>query len=693
VKFEYIHFIFQRQGVSNNSQKSFGGKQVVSHQTTSSADAPRPPLTIFTARRIHTMDESLPQATAVAVAEGRIVEVGSLEDMAVWQEGREVTVDHRFANQVLLPGLIDNHIHPFLGAILMPMEHIAPEAWKQPDGSVRPAVRTPDDYRRLLLKRAAAKPDPDDWFITWGYQPALHGRYDRQVLDELFPDRPVILWQRSFHETYMNTRATDKLGLTEADVANHPQIDWARGHFFETGNKTIVMRLMPYLLRPAWYHEGLRRTAALMQMGGITTSGDMLFGSIDPQYEVAALEQVLERDGAPMRVVNVFDSRGFSNRARGIRVMGPPDQPIAFDAGLEAVQPWLSRGSAKVWYAKAVKFFADGAMFSQLMQMREPGYTDGHHGQWLMAPPVLKAGVSTFWNAGFTVHVHVNGDAGMDAVLDALESAQDDKPRFDHRFHVHHVGFHAQAQTARLAALGAHASVNPYYIHALADDYAGFGLGPERASQITRCGSMLRAGMKLSFHSDFMMAPPEPLTLAWCAANRKTLSGRTVSPDECLTLMQALRGVTIDAAWTLRIEHEVGSIAAGKRADFCVLEDDPFELGVERLHEVRIAGTVFEGVPHLLPQPAASSLGSAFDHGGVAKGTATSTVITRVEAEGHVQASPEASATDPAHTDPTTGRYRSLTALRNACCGFADRCDIVRQWSAWLAAARAGATA
>jgi hypothetical protein len=94
---------------------------------------------------------------------------------------------------------------------------------------------------------------------------------------------------------------------------------------------------------------------------------------------------------------------------------------------------------------------------------------------------------------------------------------------------------------------------------------------------------MLRAGMKVSFHSDFMMAPPEPLTLAWCAANRRTLSGRTVSPEERLTLTQALRGVTIDAAWALRVEHEVGSIAAGKRADFCVMEDDPFELGVERL--------------------------------------------------------------------------------------------------------------
>ena len=272
-----------------------------------------------------------------------------------------------------------------------------------------------------------------------------------------------------------------------------------------------------------------------------------------------------------------------------------------------------------------------------------------------MAPDVLMHGVRTFWNAGWQVHVHVNGDGGMDAVLHALEAAQAEKPRFDHRFYLHHVGFHAAAQTSRIAALGAHASVNPYYIHALADDYARFGLGPERAAQITRCGSLLRAGLKISFHSDFMMAPTEPLLLAWCAATRTTGSGRVVSPDERLTLMQALRGVTIDAAWALRVEHEVGSISAGKRADFCVLLDDPFELGVDRLKDVRIAGTVFEGTPHLLAQPVASLHAAVADQ-------------------------PRAR---PARQRRAAPRYRPVPAR---CCGVSgDVCDIGRQWSAWAA--------
>ncbi|MDE1947396.1 MAG: amidohydrolase [Burkholderiales bacterium] len=612
----------------------------------------RSPLTVFTARAIHTMDESLPQATAVAVADGRIVAVGDLASMAPWREGREVTVDTRFADKVLLPGLIDNHIHPFLGALLMPTEHIAPEPWRQADGSMRPAARTPEEYRRLLLERVAAHPDKSDWFISFGYQPSLHGKLGRVELDALFPDRPIMLIQRSFHESYLNSAATTKLGITAEIVAGHPQVDWADGHFFETGNKIVLGRLMPHFLRPEWYQRGLAMTAQLMQQGGITTAGDMLFGGVDAEYELAALDAVLHKGGAPMRVVNIFDARGFSNRAAG-RSMGPPEQTIDFAAGLPAMEAMRERGGPKVWFSKAAKLFADGAMFSQLMQMNPPGYIDGHHGEWLMAPPVLASGVRTLWNAGWQIHVHVNGDAGMDSVLAALEAAQAERPRLDHRFFMHHVGYHAAAQTARISALGAHASVNPYYIHALADDYSRIGLGPERASQITRCGSLVRAGLKVSFHSDFMMAPPEPLLLAWCAATRTTREGRVVSPDERLTLQQALRGITIDAAWALRVEHEVGSISAGKRADFCVLEDDPFELGADGLKDVRVAGTVFEGVPHMLARPQAASVSALAAAAPVARKSASP--------------------------------YRPVS---DAC--VADRCDIGRQWAAWFGQALAG---
>lgn len=656
-------------------------------------------LHIYPARRIHTMETSLPQATCVGVIGERIVAVGDMADMAAWREGRKVVVDERYRDKVLLPGLIDNHVHPFLGAFLTPLELIAPEAWRRPDGSVAPAARTPEQYLARLKERLAAT-DPKELFISFGYQPKLHGRMFRAELDALCPDRAVILWQRSYHETYLNSRALEVLGIPQQQVDAHPQADWATGHFYETGNKLVVARLMSRFLTPQWYGRGLAMTVDLMHQGGITTAGDMLFGGNNPAYELEALDKAVVKAGKPVRVVHIPDARGYSNRAVKAS-FGPPDAPIDFAAGLAAIDEYRAsphdQYQGKIVPIKAVKLFADGAMFSQLMQMRPPGYTDGHHGEWLMSPERLHTGIQTFWKAGYAIHVHVNGDAGMDAVIAALEAAQRDHPRFDHRFHVHHVGISAPDQIRKLAALGAHASVNPYYIHSLADDYSLFGVGAERASQITRCGSMVRAGMRVSFHSDYMMAPTEPLLLAWCAANRLTNGGRVAAPAERLTLEQALRGVTIDAAWALGLDHEIGSIACGKKADFVVLEDDPFEIGVERLKDVRVSGTVFEGGHFPLARPTASVHAESIAPVLQAGLSETDEGVVAADATAAADAAASAGAGASAlRASARRGRPRSAARYRpvkrpgqagDACCAASgDQCEIVRLWASWMQA-------
>ena len=629
-------------------------------------------LRIFTAKRIHTMDESLPLATAVGVIDDRIVAVGDLASMAPWREGREVVVDERLKEKVLMPGFIDNHLHPFLGALLTPMEIIAPEAWRMEGGRIAPAANTPARYLELLKERLAAKPDKTDWFISFGYQPLEHGRWTRAELDALCPDRPVILWQRSFHETFLNSAAIAKLAIDEVAARAHPQVNWDEGHFFETGNKLVIGPLMRHFMRPDWYHKGLNITAELAQQGGITTAGDMLFGALNPDFELAALDACVEQPRRPLRIVNIADARSFSNRSAGLQMGGAGDCP-PFAEGLKAIDAMrLSDGGrerSRVKFSKAVKLFADGAMFSQLMMMNPPGYIDGHHGEWLMTPEVLAKGVEVFWDAGYQLHVHVNGDGGMDSVLAALAAAQERKPRFDHRFMLHHVGFHSNAQSRRMAALGAHASVNPYYIHALADGYATLGLGQERADQIVRAGSMVKNGLRVSFHSDFMMAPMEPLLLAWCAAARVTKSGRQVSPEERLTLEQALRGITIDAAFGLNLDHEIGSIVAGKKADFTVLDDDPYELGVDRLKDVRVAGTVFEGELHLLPKALASVLA----------GTGASPLRSDASKAASARLPSEA-ITLPTSFNPL--RYRPVAPL--CCDADGDPCVFMRQLSGWM---------
>ncbi len=601
------------------------------------------PITIYPARKIITMDASLPEASAVAVCGDRIVAVGDLDSMAPWCEGREVRVDKRLEDKVLLPGLIDNHVHPWLGALLLPTAIIAPEDWRMADGTVARAALDREAWFERIKEAVASHHGTGELLASWGFDHGYHGRRPRRSeLDAISPQRPLIVWHRSFHEIFANTRALEFAGLTR-EAAQHPQINWDEGHFFEIGTKTLLAKLMPHFLRKEWFYSGLARMAQLMHRGGITTTGDMAFGSLDIDYEIAAWDAVVEQKGLPVRVYNIPHAGALGFRLSG-RKPSPVENP-GFDQVLELVEQLPTRDSRRMKTLRAIKLYADGAMFSQLMQMNAPGYIDGHHGEWMMAPAVLADGVRTFWDAGYGIHVHVNGDAGVDAVLAALAAAQERRPRFDHRFAMHHVGYCSSEQTRRMAALGAVASVNPYYVHALADSYSVLGLGPERAAQIVRAGSMVRAGVPVSLHSDFMMAPIEPLVLAWCAANRLTRSGGVVSPSECLTLEQALRGITIDAAHALRMDHEIGSIVAGKKADFTVLEQDPYAVGAKGLKDITVWGTVFEGEVFPVAAPSASL------HRG-------------------------------AHVPRRTAQsYRSVA--RGCCPGAQDRCDTVHRLASW----------
>jgi predicted amidohydrolase YtcJ len=169
------------------------------------------------------------------------------------------------------------------------------------------------------------------------------------------------------------------------------------------------------------------------------------------------------------------------------------------------------------------------------------------------------------------------------------------KPRTDHRFTLEHFAYTTEDQNRQLKALGAVVSANPYYQFILGDVYSEKWLGPDRGRQMVRLGSLERLGVPFALHSDCPMAPLDPLTLAATAVSRVTINGEKNAPEERISVDAALRAITIDAAWIMGWEDEIGSIRAGKRADFAVLEQDPREVAPRALGDVPVWGTVFEG--------------------------------------------------------------------------------------------------
>jgi predicted amidohydrolase YtcJ len=149
-----------------------------------------------------------------------------------------------------------------------------------------------------------------------------------------------------------------------------------------------------------------------------------------------------------------------------------------------------------------------------------------------------------------------------------------------------------------LTKLGVAVSANPYYLYSMADTYAEGNLGQEGGSQIVRLGSLDRAGVPFALHSDFTMAPMEPLFLAWIAVNRVTALGTQMAPEEQVSVYRALQGITINAAHVLRLEDITGSITVGKKADFVLLAENPLKIDPMKLKDIAILGTVFEGHPY-----------------------------------------------------------------------------------------------
>ena len=551
---------------------------------------------VFEARKIITMDQSMPEARYIAVEDGRILGVGnSLAQLDAWLVNQNYRIDSQFSEKVLLPGLIDPHLHPLMAAVLLPTAFITPEDWTLPSGEF-PGVTTPEDYRQRL-RELISNNQSSDPFITWGYHQLWHGDLDRQLLDEIEPNRAVIVWHRSFHEIIMNTAAMRFLELDSeslfADIISAPGIDpshadYSAGHLSETALGVGLARLQPVILAPDKLNAGMTIIQKMLRQNGVTTIADMatgLFASFN--IEAALIKQTFDHQDSAVRVMLVPNVKPM------VEQMGSADAVMEF---LNQMQS--SQISNKVFLNNRVKLLADGAFFSQYMRMNPPGYSDGHEGKWLTEPAELESLARAFWNNGYHIHTHVNGDEGLDAVLNTLEKLLLEKPRPDHRFTLEHFGYSSIAQAQRLHTLGAQVSAQPNYVYVLSDNYAQNGLGYDRASQMVRLGTLERQGTVVALHSDLTMAPADPLFLAWIAANRLTMEGTIMGPSERLSLDKALRAITIEAAHVIGLEDEIGSISAGKKADFAVLEQDPYEVDVTSLKDIPIWGVVFEGIPY-----------------------------------------------------------------------------------------------
>ncbi|MCP3985054.1 MAG: amidohydrolase family protein, partial [bacterium] len=369
---------------------------------------------LYPAARVITMDPDHPFAEAIAVGGGKILAVGTRAEVEQAVAGDGFTVDERFEDKIVMPGFIDPHLHPSLAATILQLEIVSAMEWLTPRGRTV-AVRGRDAFLARITQLAGAE-DTGEWLFVWGYHQPYHGKLTRSDLDRASPDRPVMVWQRSCHEMFFNSAALEKLGLGEADFAAEPNADWETGHLWETGLFALGADVLRSLASPGRYRAGLAMMSEILHRGGLTTVAEQGFPQIHPLAELLMLHLEMRGDDTPYRYALVPNA---------MYLMRKSDDAQQAEREAERMLDW---STDRVRVVRHVKYYADGAIFSQLMQMSEP-YLDGHEGEWMMSPDQQRAVLESFWTRGWSIHVHVNGDAGLDLVLDQIEEMERIHPR------------------------------------------------------------------------------------------------------------------------------------------------------------------------------------------------------------------------------------------------------------------------
>ncbi len=531
-----------------------------------------PPKTqVYINGAILTMNPQNQVAEAVAFRNGRIVAVGSNEDMREFIEDGADVFD--LNGKTMMPGIIDAHGHfPGTGLYALAVNLNSP-----PIGSITNISQLVE-----ALRQKAAQTKKGEWILGLGYDDTLledRRHPTRDDLDRASTEHPIVIFHISGHMGVANSLALARAGITSQ--TENPEGAVIRKDPV-TGEPTGVMEecameiYWPLLDLSIWDRLIIVRKGVDDYLRvGVTTAQNGL--TDEPTFKSLSLASRLGI--IPLRLV-VW-----------------PDEELAMKIVRHEVDP--QKYNTEKFRVGAAKLISDGSTQAFTAYMRDPYYTPfkgdpTYRGYPRIEREKLAEKVKTFHNAGMQVAVHCNGDAAIDNFIYAFRQAQQEHYRQDARPIIVHGQQMKMEQLDAIKELGmtpTYHLVHPYY---WGDRHWEIFLGPERAAGIYPAKSTLERGIPFSIHLDAPVVPMEPMVLVWSAVNRISRSGRIIGADERISPMQALRAVTIDAAWQVFQEKKIGSIEVGKYADLIVLSADPLKNPME-IRNIKVRKTIVAG--------------------------------------------------------------------------------------------------
>lgn len=532
------------------------------------ADSPsRDADSVITGGPVLTMDADRPSAESVAIRAGRIVAVGSAQQVEGFVGPSTEVID--LDGRALLPGFIDPHMHSAL-VQLADWADVSP-------------MSTPDANAVFDALRDA-NPTSTGWVLAQQFDPSITAgspQLDRAMLDRLIPDRPALVLESNGHIAYANSLAFERAGV-DRDTPDPPA-----GRYVRDAQGELTGRL-----------EESPATAAFT-VGFPMASGDALLDRIrDLLWHAAGQGATLLHDCGIGSIDGATD-------LEMLRKSVEADSPVRYRGMLvsSAYDVWSQLGlqpgfGDDLFRVHGIKAWSDGSNQAGSGYQRAPYLGGESRGTLNYSPEELAQIVLRAHTDGWQIGVHANGDAAIDVTIDAFEAALATHPRVDHRHRIEHCSVLHPDQLMRMSSLGLSPSFLIGHLRWWGTAFRDRLLGPQRANLYDPCASALRAGLRISLHSDWNVTPLEPLRHVEDAVTRiMAENGEVLNPDERIPVEAALRAVTIDAAWQCRADDVTGSIEVGKYADLVFLEDDPRRvdptvISTIAVSETRLAGAV-----------------------------------------------------------------------------------------------------
>ncbi len=545
-----------------------------------------PVVRVFTARNIVTMNPNMPQAKAVAVKDGKILGVGTLDSLQPWLKRSAYVIDTRFAHDVIVPGFIEAHMHPQVAGLLWQAVYVGRFDRHTPGGVFTKGLKTKQAVLAKIkdaVKRKEKTGAKNGWIFAWGYQPEFYNNEPLTVddLDPITGPYDIMVENASMHLYYVNSSVLKKMDVTpKSDIS---------GIVVKDGKLTgqleeikAIKRLLPYLPKVTMRDlEKITRDAAqLAQRVGVTTMADAALGYIPKALK--AYQHETAKDDFPVRVV-----------------LFPAIDMVKANGGVSYLQKMYAQNNNMLSFGP-VKFLLDGSLQGYTGNLRWPYYLNGKNGIANMTFDEVKEDLLMIHKAGYQAALHANGDQATQDAINAIQYALNIAPRFDHRHRLEHNQLVNEAQLVCMKTLGITTNLFVNHVYYWGDLYAKSILGYERANRIDPAGSALKHGVKFAFHSDASVTPVDPLKTIWIATTRKTLSGKVLGPEQRISTYDALKAVTIDAAYLLFQDGMKGSIEVGKFADFAVLDRNPLEVPADDVQHIKVKATILGGKAYVV---------------------------------------------------------------------------------------------